>query len=228
MPTEKLNATEQNNAAVMRGAGAVEQAKATGVYHAVCRGPKEELRADYVVLRDKRQRLNLKNPQQKRIARELGRQMFAMTEVKWEDKYHNLVTTAGKNDALDKYLAGSSYSATWYLGLIASTSYSAVAAADTASSHSGWLEAGGTNAPAYSASTRPAPTFASASSGSKSTSSAVTYSITSSGTVKGSFLISNSTKDGTSGILYSAGLFSGGDKTVGNGDTLSVTYTASL
>ncbi len=148
--------------------------------------------------------------------------------LKWEDDIDNLVTTAGKNDALDKYLAGSSYTAAWYMGLISSTSYSAVAAGDTMSSHAGWLEAGVANAPTYSQSTRPAPAFSTASAGSKSTSAAVAFSITGTGTVKGCFLTTVSTKDGTTGTLYSAGLFSGGDKAVGSGDTLSVTYTASL
>jgi hypothetical protein len=152
-------------------------------------------------------------------------------KLKWTDAIDNLVTTQGKNDALDKYLAGSSYTATWYMGLISSTSYSAVAAGDVAAQingTNGWKEAGTANAPTYSQSTRPAPAFSSASAGSKSTSSAVAFSITGTGTVKGCFLDSSSTKDGTAGVLYSAGLFSGGDKAVGNGDTLSVTYTASL
>lgn len=148
--------------------------------------------------------------------------------LKWEDGFDNLVTTAGKNDALDKYLAGSAYTAAFFMGLISLTSYSAVAAGDTMASHAGWLEAGVANAPTYSQASRPAPAFSAAAAGSKSTSAAVAFSITSTGTVKGCFLTTVSTKDGITGTLYSAGLFSGGDKAVGNGDTLSVTYTASL
>lgn len=152
----------------------------------------------------------------------------AAGNLKWRDEIHNLVTTSGKNFALDTLLAGTNYSATWFMGLIAATSYSAVAAADTASSHAGWLEAGGANAPAYSQTSRPAPAFAAASAGAKATSAAVVFSITSAGTAKGCFLASNATKDGTAGTLYSAGLFSAGDKALGVGDTLSVTYSASL
>jgi hypothetical protein len=37
-----------------------------------------------------------------------------------------------------------------------------------------------------------------------------------------------STIDSTAGVLYSVGAFTAGSKTVGNGDTLNVSYTASL
>jgi hypothetical protein len=56
--------------------------------------------------------------------------------------------------------------------------------------------------------------------------------ITGAGTVKGCFMVLGSgalnTIMNTAGTLYSAGTFSGGDKVVGNGDTLNVSYTASM
>jgi hypothetical protein len=99
------------------------------------------------------------------------------------------------------------------------------------SSHAGWLEAGLGNAPTYSGNRKTA-VFAAASSGAKALSSALSFAITGTGTVKGAFLVfgsgASATKDTGTGVLYSAGLFSGGDRAVINGDTLSVTYTASL
>lgn len=151
------------------------------------------------------------------------------TYVKWEDTVQNLVATGGKNDALDKYLAGSAYTATWFLGLITLTSYTAVAATDTMASHAGWLEAGGTNAPIYSQGARPTAAWSAASAGAKALSAALAFTIaTTGGTIKGCFLTSVATKDGTTGILYSAGLFTGGDKIVNVTDVLNVSYTASL
>ena len=143
-------------------------------------------------------------------------------QIKWEDEYKNLVTTVGKNDLLDKYLTGSTYTATWFLGLVDGASTPTYAAADTAASHAGWNESA-----AYSNSTRPAPTWNSASAGSKST-TATAFNINATATIAGTFLISNSTKSGTTGILYSAGSFTGGNKSVSSGDTLNVTYTASV
>lgn len=154
-----------------------------------------------------------------------GRYVFecygADGRLKWRDTLDNLVTTAGKNDLLDKYLAGSAYTATWYLGLISNTSYTAVAAGDTSASHAGWTES-----TAYSNSTRPTPSWGAAAAGSKA-STATAFTINAGATIKGAFLISNSTKGGSTGVLYSAGLFSGGDRAVVDTDTLNVTYTAS-
>ncbi len=142
----------------------------------------------------------------------------------WEEEIDNLVTTAGKNDLLDKYLAGSSYTAAWYLGLISSTSYTTgPAVGDTPASHSGWAEDQN-----YSQSTRPAASWNAASGGSKALSAGAVFTMNASATIKGCFLISNSTKGGTTGTLYSAGLFSGGDQPVVSGNTLTVTYTASV
>ena len=113
-------------------------------------------------------------------------------------------------------------------GLISSTSYSAVAAGDTMSSHAGWLEAGGTNAPTYTGNRKTA-VWSGAASGAKALSAALSFAITGTGTVKGAFVCYGSgaiaTKDNTSGTLWSAGTFTTGDKAVVNGDTLNCNYT---
>jgi len=152
--------------------------------------------------------------------------------LKWEDTFPNVVTTVGKNLALDTYLAGAAYTVTGpFMGLISSVSYTAVDAADTMSSHAGWLEAGLANAPTYTA-PRKTAAWSAAAAGSKALSAALSFAITGSGTVKGCFLVYGtgalSTIDNTAGTLYSAGLFTGGDKVVISTDTLNVSYTASL
>lgn len=151
--------------------------------------------------------------------------------LKWEEVFPNVVTTVGKNLALDTFLAGSAYTAAAFLGLISSVGYSAVAAADTMASHAGWTEAGATNAPTYTA-PRKTAVWAAAASGSKAISPALSYTMTGAGTVKGCFLVYGTgavaTIDNTSGVLYSAGLFTGGDKVVIATDVLNVSYTASL
>lgn len=228
--TEAANALVVSDAGVIRNALTLETAEARGVYDAVATGPIESRRHEYVTLRDHIEAVKRKWKWVWRIAAAAAITAMAAIpmEEKWNDRAVNLVTTVGKNLGLDTILAGSSYTAAWFVGLISNTSYTAVAVGDTMASHSGWLEAGIANAPTYSQGTRPAPSWSAASAGSKSTSAALTFSITSTGTVKGCFLNTVSTKDGTTGTLYSAGLFTGGDKVLANGDTLSVTYTATL
>lgn len=150
----------------------------------------------------------------------------------WEDTAENLVTTEGKNAALDCVLQ-TNVTPNTFLGLISSVSYTAVAAGDTAAQingTNGWKEAGSsTNFPLFSA--RQAPSWSAASAGSKSISTALVFTvITTGGTVKGCFIVFQtgavSTIASTAGKLYSAGLFTGGDKVLSVGDTLSVSYTA--
>jgi len=144
--------------------------------------------------------------------------------MKWEDDIKNLVTTVGKNFTLDTTLGNTAGGAV-VMGLKGTGT---AVVADTQASHASWNEVGGTNAPAYTGN-RPTPSFSSASAGSKTTSSAVSFSMTSTGTVAGCFINSggSSTTDSTTGTLFSAGDFSS-SKSVVNGDTIAVTYTATL
>lgn len=138
-------------------------------------------------------------------------------------KFKNGITNVGKNYILDVMFNGGTQIAnnSWFVGLISSTSYSALADADTMSSHSGWTEFTG-----YSQSTRVAWGSGAASSQATTNSTPATFDITSSGTLKGIFTTSNSTKGGTTGTLWATGLFSA-DVPVVNGDQMKVTYTVS-
>lgn len=146
----------------------------------------------------------------------------AQGNVKWSETIKNLVTTVGKNFMLDTTFSGTSYNAAWYLGLVDGATSPTYNVANTMSSHSGWSEFTG-----YSNGSRPAPTWSAASSGSKAT-TATSFNINASGTVAGAFMTTDATISGTTGTLYSAGNFTGGSRTVASGDTLNVTYTATL
>jgi Tfp pilus assembly protein PilV len=164
-----------------------------------------------------------------------GRYVFechgANGALKWTDTIENTVVTVGKNLILDQSLAGSAYTAAEYLGLISSSSYSAISAADTMASHAGWLEAGSANAPTYSGN-RGTAAWSAASAGAKALSSSLTFTMTGIGTIKGGFMVGGSgavnTVGSTAGVLISAGLFTGGDRSVIIGDTVSVSYSMSI
>lgn len=147
-------------------------------------------------------------------------------KLKWKDEIHNLVVYAGKNSMLDKFLDLGAAHSNVVMGLKGT---GATALANTMSSHSPWLEVGLANAPTYTGN-RKTPTFSAAANGSKATTAAQSFAITSSGTVSGCFIAmsASTTKDDTTGTLLSVGDFGTGDKTVGNGDTLNVTYSLAL
>ena len=140
-------------------------------------------------------------------------------KLKWTDEFDNLVTNEGLNDNLDKYLKGSAYTAAFYVGLTDGTP--TVNAADTMSSHAGWTEVTD-----YSESVRESLVLGTVAGQSVDNSaSKASYSINATATVGGAFITTVNTKGGTTGTLYGVGAFSGGDKSVDNGDTLNVTVT---
>lgn len=158
--------------------------------------------------------------------------------LKWADDISNLVTTEGKKYLLDLCFGTGTYSSV-YMGLISSVSYTNVLVGDTAAQingSNGWKESGtSTNYPSIGGTgLRLAPSFNAASGTGqvdKATSAAVSFTIgATGGTLKGCFIVINGTSalGNTTGKLYSAGTFSGGDKVVSASDTLNVTYTTSI
>lgn len=135
----------------------------------------------------------------------------------------NDITNEGKNTLFDvMFNSGTQIaSSSWFIGLISNSGYSALNAADTMASHSGWTEATG-----YTQSTRVAWGPGTPASQSITNASPATFDINATATIKGIFVTSNSTKGGTTGKLWSTALFSA-DVPVTSGDQLRVTYTVS-
>lgn len=149
-------------------------------------------------------------------------------EVKWVAECPNLVVNVGLQDMNTQYFKGAAYTAAWYLGLYGAAASNNPAAGDTAALHAGWTEV-----VPYSNATRPQVTFGTATTADPSvisnSASPASFTINATSTVGGAFLISNNTKSGTTGILFSASDFqSPGDRAVASGDTLNVTYTFNL
>lgn len=153
-------------------------------------------------------------------------------KLKWEDENHNLVVNQGLqymcSVALTAGATAQPQLTTWYIGLYGAGASNTPAAGDTMASHAGWTEA-----VPYSNATRPACTFVAATTANPSvatnSASPASFSINATATVGGAFLVSDNTKSGSTGTLFSAADFSApGDRSVASGDTLNVTYTLSL
>ena len=136
--------------------------------------------------------------------------------VKWEDTAKNNVPDAGVNHALDVLLHGATQVSTWYLGL---KNTGTPTAADTLASHSSWAE--NTN---YTGDRKEYVEAAASSKTVTNSANKASFAIdTDSQTISGAFLCS--VASGTSGTLLSVADFTGGDKSVDDGDTLEVTFT---
>lgn len=200
---EKANAKALSDASVLRGSEMTEKMGARGQYFAKCFDKDGNL--------------------------------------KWEDTIDNIVTDVGANQLLDSAF-GSGPVAGPFLGLISSVGYTGIpVTGDTMSSHSSgghvWVEAGsGSYYPNWStpaSNARATMSFSAASGRAKAMSSAASFVIAGTGgTVKGAFCVFGTgavaTNNNTSGVLYSAGVFTGGDKTLAVGDTLQCSYSSSV
>jgi hypothetical protein len=131
----------------------------------------------------------------------------------------NMVTNAALNDVLGVYLHADTQKTTWYLGLIDNSGFSALAAGDAMNSHAGWSEN-----TTYTQSTRPAWNPDAPSGQTITNSTSVVFTANGSITIKGCFLVSDSTKGGTTGLLFATGSFTSTQSLVAT-QNLKVTYT---
>lgn len=150
--------------------------------------------------------------------------------LRWTETVHNVVVNEGLDQLLDKTFKGSSYTAAWYCGLVDNANFGAINNDDTAArittsapsypTTNNWRES-----TAYSNANRPTLTLGTVSSQSVNNSaSKCSFTINATATINGAFTVTNNTKGGTSGSLYSVTSF-GATRSVLNGDTLNVTIT---
>lgn len=109
-----------------------------------------------------------------------------------EGIHYNLDTAFTNNDTAET---------SWYAGLINNSGYTGVDPSDVMSSHTGWTESTD-----YSEGTRQALSFAAAAT--RQITAEVSFTMNATVTIKGLFVVTNSTKGGTTGVLWSTALYS--------------------
>lgn len=139
----------------------------------------------------------------------------------WETEFPNGITDVGIHFVLDRFTdIGTPAALSWSAGLIDNSGFSGVADADTAASHTGWTEL-----QSYDEAVRQALNFSAAAS--RTINDSVSFSINATVTIKGIFVISDNTKGGTTGTLFSTALFSGTAPSFVSGNTFTANYTLS-
>lgn len=140
------------------------------------------------------------------------------------DEWQNVVTDEGLNYALDAALSGGTPITSWYLALLKTSPSPA-----TTSTYQNYMGTGNQEVTAYDEATREAWVDGGVSGKSvDNVSSVATFTISANSTViGGAALVSESTKgaNGAGPVLYAAGAFAAGDKTLDDDDTLDVTAT---
>ena len=156
--------------------------------------------------------------------------------LKWEERFSNLVNAVGKELMFDTLLSTSGTYTTVgpFLGLVGGATPTFGTGSDTMTSHAGWTEF--VNYTVSGSAVRGTAVFSAATSAGSTptnvttcTASPITYTITGAGgTVSGCFLVTGTgavnTQSSTAGVLYSAGAFAVAKVTT-VGDTVAVTYS---
>jgi hypothetical protein len=147
---------------------------------------------------------------------------------KWKARSKNLVVNVGLKAMCDAFFAGVNYNAAWFIGLYGAALANNPAPDDTAAVHPGWVEV-----VPYSNAVRPTAAFAPASASSPAiitnAAAPALFNIDAVGVVGGAFLISDSAKMASAGILFSASdLQAPGDRGVSPGDIINATYRFEL
>ena len=134
------------------------------------------------------------------------------------DMVKNITVNVGLNEILDKFWKGSSYTAAYFLGQTEGTP--TFAAADTMSSHGGWVEDAG-----YTESVRQTITLGTVASQSVDNSaSKAVFTANGAQTWGGGFISPSSTKSETASVLIGGTAYSA-DKVLADTETLTVTVT---
>lgn len=134
----------------------------------------------------------------------------------------NGITDVGMNTLLDVMFHGGSQITTWYIGLVNNSGFSSFANGDTMSSHAGWTEF-----TSYDEATRTEwDEDAAASRSISNGTTSADFTISATGVLKGIFVVSNNTKGGTTGTLWSTAAFTTTVSVVDD-DLLKITYTVS-
>ena len=134
----------------------------------------------------------------------------------------NSLSNAGKTAVLDIMFNSATQITNWYTGIIDNSGYTGIDLVnDTMASHSGWTEF-----TSYDETTRVQWSPGASASQSSSNSTAMVFNVNATGTLKGMFIVSSSTKSGTAGTLFSMALFASTVSVV-NGDQFKITYTVS-
>lgn len=150
---------------------------------------------------------------------DIGECLKVLGREKWQSISPNITVDEGLNDVLNVYFASAAATATWYIGL-KSTNQSPAAGFDAAGIGTDFTEGTG-----YSEGVRQTWTIAAISNKTVTNSaSPATFSMSGSATIYGAFLVSVSTKGGTTGKMWCCSDF-GVARPVVNGDTLKVVYT---